>query len=108
MYLTSLGLVKKRHECTPQILQDVHDIVDKEKEISQLYANLPEVTKKVVNQWTNNQTYVSAAEVQREEISNHNVVDLDINTTTDKNNSWAARAIKDKQTMLTNEELLDF
>jgi hypothetical protein len=107
MHLTSQGLVENRHECSPQRLQDVHLKLDKEKEISQLYANLPEVMKKVVNQWTNNQTYVSAAEVQREEISNHNVVDLDINTTTDKN-SWAERAIKYKQTILTDEELTDF
>jgi hypothetical protein len=64
--------------------------------------------KKVVNGWTNNQSHIFAVEVQKEEISNHNVVDLDINTTTDKNNSWAARAIKYKQTMLTDEELLDF
>ena len=108
MYLTSQGLAQKRHECSPQRLQDVHLILDKEKEISQLYANLPEVMKKVVNLWTNNQTYVYAAEVQREEISNNNVVGLDINTTTDKNNSWAARAIKDMQTMLTDEDLTDF
>ncbi|MGB8036018.1 MAG: hypothetical protein WCF03_19550 [Nitrososphaeraceae archaeon] len=106
-HLSRLGLVQTPHECTPQILQDVHDILDKEKKISELYAKLPEVMKKVVNSWTNNQNYLFAVEVRKEEISNHNVVDLDIITTIDKN-SWAARAIKYKQTMLTEEELLDF
>ena len=62
--------------------------------------------KKVVNSWTNNESYIFAVEVQKEQISNHNIIDLDI-TTTDKN-SWAARAIKYKQTMLTDEELSDF
>jgi hypothetical protein len=107
MCLTSLGLFQTRHECSPQRLQDVNNILDKEKKISQLYADVPEVMKKVVNRWTNNQNYVFTVEVQKEGISNHNVVDLDIITTTDKN-SWAARAIKYKQTMLTDEELSDF
>jgi hypothetical protein len=107
MYLSRLGLVQTPHECTPQILQDVHDILDKEKKVSELYAKLPEVMKKVVNSWTNNQNYLFAVEVRKEEISNHNVVDLDIITITDKN-SWAARAIKYKHTRLTEEELLDF
>ena len=107
MYLSRLGLVQIPHECTPQILQDVHDILDKEKKVSELYAKLPEVMKKVVNSWTNNQNYLFAVEVRKEEISNHNVVDLDIITITDKN-SWAARAIKYKHTRLTEEELLDF
>jgi hypothetical protein len=89
-------------------LQHVHDILDKQKEIPELYANLPEVMKKVVNSWTNNQSYIFAVEVQKEEISNHNVVDLDIIITTTDKNSWAARAIKYKQTMLTDEELSDF
>ena len=108
MYLSRLGLVQTPHECTPQILQDVHDILDKEKKVSELYAKLPEVMKKVVNSWTNNQNYLFAVEVRKEEISNHNVVDLDIIITTTDKNSWAARAIKYKQTMLTDEELSDF
>jgi hypothetical protein len=107
MYLTSLGLIQKRHECSPQRLPDVDNILDKQKQISELYANLPEVMKKVVKSWTNNQNYIFAVEVRKEEISNHNVVDLEIITTTDKNN-WAARAIKYNQTMLTEEELMDF
>jgi hypothetical protein len=106
MCLSSIGLFQTPHQCSPQRLQDVHGILDKETKISQLYANLPEVMKKVVNGWTNNQSHIFAVEVQKEEISNHNVVDLDI-TTIDKN-SWAARALKYKQTMLTEEELLDF
>jgi hypothetical protein len=107
MYLTSLGLVQTRHECSPQRLQDINNILDKQEEISELYANLPEVMKKVVSRWSNNQNYVFAVEVRKEEISNHNITDLDITATLSKN-SWASRAIKDNQTMLTDEELSDF
>jgi hypothetical protein len=39
-----------------------------------LYANLPEVMKNVVSRWSNNQNYLFAVEVQKEQISNHNVV----------------------------------
>jgi hypothetical protein len=43
-------LVTTCHECIPQRLQDVHDIVDKKDKISEVYAKLPEEMKKICYQ----------------------------------------------------------
>ena len=49
---------------------DISHVLPWAIKISELYGNLPEVMKKIVNRWTNNQTYIFAVEVRKEEISN--------------------------------------
>ena len=98
------GIAQIRHKCNSQRLHDIQHILDKEKELSELISRMPAKMKNVVNEWTRNQNYIYAVEVKKEEVaSDHLVTDLQID-----NQSWIARAIKDKQIMLKDEELEDF
>ncbi|HEY6883671.1 MAG TPA: hypothetical protein VI278_06500 [Nitrososphaeraceae archaeon] len=106
LYLDRQGKIAQiRHGCNSQRLHDIQHILDKKKIVLELISQVPGKMKSVVNEWTRNQNYVYAVEVKKEElISDHLVTDLPV---TD-NQSWIARVIKDKQTMLTDEELEDF
>jgi hypothetical protein len=106
LYLDKHGkIIKMHHRCNSQRLQDVQGILDKEKELSELISRIPAKIKTVVNEWTGNQNYIYAVEVKKEELaSNDLLTDLPVTG----NQSWIARAIKDKQTTLTDEELEDF
>ena len=94
-----------QHKCNSQRLHDIQHILDKKKEVSELISQIPGKMKSVVNEWTRNQNYIYAVEVKKEELAvNDLVMDLPVTG----NQSWIARAIKDKQTTLTDQELEDF
>ena len=101
----SRGIFVSAHECDPQRLQDVLFMQEANRHniLYQLHAELPQLMRKVVNEWTKNQNYTFASEVQKQ-IPQDNYTELNITN----ENDWAARAIKDNITILNDDELLDF
>jgi len=97
------GKIETTHTCDSKRLDDAELEPDKDKIISDLYEKLSEVMKKKVNSWTKNSAYVVAIEMSPNAAVN-NCFDI---TPTDENH-WAVRAIKNKQTILTDEEISDF
>ena len=97
------GQIETTHTCNSKRLDDAQLEPNKDKTINDLYDKLPEVMKKKVNSWTGNNAYLVAIEMPPN-VDLNNCFDV---TPTDENH-WAARAIKDKQTILNDEELSDF
>jgi hypothetical protein len=97
------GHVETTHTCNPKRLDDAQLEPNKDKTINDLYEKLPEVMKKKVNSWTNNSAYLVAIEMPPI-VALNNCFEI----TPNNENHWAARAIKDKQTILNDEELSDF
>jgi hypothetical protein len=97
------GLVETRHTCNSKRLADAQLEPNKHKTINDLYEKLPIVMKKKVNSWTEDSAYMVAIEMPPN-------VDLknSFEITPNNENHWAARAIRDKQTLLNDEELSDF
>jgi hypothetical protein len=95
--------IEAKHTCNSKTLSDARVEPDKNKIINDLYEKLPEVMKKKVNSWTENCPYLVASEMPPNVALNNY---FEINPTDDSH--WAVRAIKDKQTILTDEELSDF
>ncbi|MBD0360163.1 MAG: hypothetical protein ICV56_05565, partial [Nitrososphaeraceae archaeon] len=97
------GQIKTTHTCNSKRLDDAQQEPNKDKTINDLYEKLPDVMKKKVNSWTENNAYLVAIEMPPN-------VDLNncFEITPNNENHWAARAIKDKQTILTDEETSDF
>jgi hypothetical protein len=95
--------IETKHTCDSKRLSDARVEPDKNKIINDLYEKLPEIMKKKVNSWTENCPYLVAREMSPN-IALNNC--FEINPTDDSH--WAVRAIKDKQTILTDEELSDF
>ena len=96
------GQVEMTHICDSKRLDNAQLERDKDKTINDLYEKLPEVMKKKVNSWTENSAYLVAIEMPP------NVALNNCEITPNNENHWAARAIKDKQTILNDEELSDF
>jgi hypothetical protein len=97
------GHVEMTHTCNPKRLDDAQLEPNKDKTINDLYEKLPEVMKKKVNSWTENSAYLVAIEMPPN-VALNNCFEI----TPNNENHWAARAIKDKQTILNDEELSDF
>jgi hypothetical protein len=97
------GNVEMKHQCSSKRLNDVQQKPDKDKIITDLYKILPEVMKKTVKSWINNQTRIVAIEVPSHTTANNC---FDLSPTNE--NHWAARVVKDKQAFLNDEELSEF
>jgi hypothetical protein len=97
------GQIETTHTCNFKRLDDDQLEPNKDKTINDLYEKLPKVMKKRVNSWTGNNAYLVAIEMPPN-VDLNNCFDV---TPTDENH-WAARAIKDKQTILNDEEISDF
>ena len=97
------GQVVMTHTCNSERLADAQLELNKDKTINDLYEQLPIVMKKKVNSWTENSAYLVAIEMPPN-VALNNCVEI----TPNNENHWAARAIKDKQTILNDEELSDF
>ena len=95
--------IKTTHVCNSKRLHDAQLEPNKDKTINDLYEKLPEVMKKKVNLWTENSAYLVAIEMPPK-VALKNSFEI----TPNNENHWAARAIKDKQTILNDEELSDF
>lgn len=97
------GQIETTHRCNYKRLADAQLELDKDKKISDLYERLPQVLKNAVKSWTKNSTYIVAIEIpQNAPICNY----IEIIPNDEKH--WAARAIKDNQTIVNDEELSDF
>jgi hypothetical protein len=97
------GQIETKHTCNSERLSDAQLEPDKNKTIADLYKKLPEVMKKKVNSWTESTAYLVALEMPPNFAVNNS---FEINPT-DKNH-WAVRAIKNRPTILNDEELSDF
>jgi hypothetical protein len=97
------GQIEAKHRCNSKLLDDARLEPDKDKIITNQYKRVSEIMKKNVNSWTNNSAYVVSIEIPPNAAVN-NCFEI---TPTDENH-WAARAIKNKQTILIDEEILDF
>jgi hypothetical protein len=97
------GQNESKHMCNSKRLDDARLEPNKDKTINDLYEKLSEIMKKKVNSWTENSAYLVAIEMLPN-VALNNCCEI---TPTDENH-WAARAIKDKQTILNDEELSDF
>jgi hypothetical protein len=97
------GHVEMTHTHNSKRVADAELEADKDKIITNQHEKLPEIMKKKVKSWTNNSAYLVAIEMSPN-VALNNCFDI---TPTDENH-WAVRAIKDKQTILNDEELSDF
>ena len=97
------GQVVMTHTCNSERLADAQLELNKDKTINDLYEQLPIVMKKKVNSWTENSAYLVAIEMPPN-VDLTNCSEIMPNN----ENHWAARTIKDKQTILNDEELSDF
>ena len=97
------GHVEMTHTHNSKRLDDAELDADKDKIITNQHEKLPEIMKKKVKSWTNNSAYLVAIGMPPN-IALNNCFDI---TPTDENH-WAVRAIKDKQTILNDEDLSDF
>jgi hypothetical protein len=97
------GQVETTHTCYFKRLDDAQLEPNKDKTINDLYEKLPEVMKKKVNSWTENSAYLVAIEMPPSAAVNNS-----FEISPPDENHWAMRAIKDKQTILNDEELSDF
>jgi hypothetical protein len=99
----ALNPIQTRHSCNMESLVEIqHHKEDKEKVLIDLYRNqLPSVMLKAVREWTGNQTSLKAVEVSMP------LDGCDIITVSNLK-QWVMRAIRDRVTLLTDEELKDF
>ncbi|MCC2647484.1 MAG: hypothetical protein K0R16_287 [Nitrososphaeraceae archaeon] len=97
------GQIEAKHRCNSKLLADAQLEPDKDKVIANQYKKLSEIMKKKVNLWTKNSAHVVSIEIPPN-VALNNCFDI---TPTDENH-WAARAIKNKQTILNNDEIPDF
>ena len=97
------GQIEITHTCNSKLLDDAQLKLDKDKTITDQHEKLPEIMKKKVNSWTENSAYLVAIEMPPY-VGLNSCFEI---TPTDDSH-WAVRAIKDKQTILNDEELSDF
>jgi hypothetical protein len=97
------GQIKTTHTCNSKRLDDAQLDPNKDKTINDLDEKLAEVMKKKVNSWTENCAYLVAIGMLPN-IALNNCFEI---TPTDENH-WAARATKNKKTILNDDELSDF
>src|SRR5919112_3858947 len=97
------GQIETTHTCNSKILDDAQLEPSKNKVINEIYEKLPEVMKERVNSWTENSAYLLAIEMPPSVALNNT---LEITSTDDSH--WASRAIKNKRTILNDDELSDF
>ncbi len=97
------GQLETKHTCNSKILSDIQRHPGKDNIITKQHEKLHELMKKKVNSWTNNSAYLVAVEMPPNAVVNNS---FEITPTDDSH--WATRAIKDKQTILNDEELSDF
>jgi hypothetical protein len=97
------GQIETIHTCNSKRLDDAQLEPNRKKTITDQQQKLPEYMKKKVNSWTKNSAYLVAMKMP----SNAAVKNSFEITPTDENH-WASRAVKDKQTILNDEELSDF
>jgi hypothetical protein len=91
------------HTCDFERLMEIqHHILDKENVLRDLYSNeLPGVMLSAVREWTGNKTSIKAVEVSIPA----DICDL---ITVSDPKRWVTRAILERVTHLTDEELIDF
>jgi hypothetical protein len=97
------GQIETKHTCNSKRLADAELKADKDKIITNQHEELPEYMKRKVNSWTNNSAYLVAIEMPP-----NAAVKNSFEISPPDENHWAMRAIKDKQTILNDEELSDF
>jgi hypothetical protein len=97
------GQIETKHTCNSKTLSDIHLNPGKDKIITNQYEKLIEYMKKKVISWTKNSAYLVALEMPPDAAVNNS---FEITPTDDSH--WAARAIKNKRTTLTDKELSDF
>ncbi len=95
--------IKTKHRCNSKLLADAQLEPDKDKIITNQHKKLSEVMKRNVNTWTKNSAYVISIEIPPNAAVNNS-----FEITPNDENHWAARAIKNKQTILNDEEIADF
>ncbi|MDQ3977646.1 MAG: hypothetical protein M3264_14075, partial [Thermoproteota archaeon] len=95
--------IKTKHMCNPELLADAQLEPDKDKIITDQHKKLSEIMKKNVNTWTKNSAYLVAIE-----IPSNAAVNNCFEITPNDENHWATRTIKNKQTILNDEEIADF
>ena len=95
--------IKTRHRCNPKLLANAQLEPDKDKIITDQHKKLSEIMKKNVNTWTKNSAYLVAIEIPP-----NTAVNNCFEITPNDENHWAARTIKNKQTILNDEEIPDF
>lgn len=99
----ALNPIQTRHSCNLERLMEIrHHKVDKENVLSDLYRNqLPGMMLSAVREWTENKTSLKAVEVSMP------VDGCDLITVSNLKR-WVTRAIHERFTPLTDEELNDF
>jgi len=99
-------IIDPEHFCDPKRIAKIQEHGENERQIiiQDLHRKLPEEMKKAVKVWTGNTTYLIS--LQLKEI-NKNSIDL---TKIIHNNidHWTIRAMKEGQTVIDDNELLDF
>jgi hypothetical protein len=97
------GQIETAHICNSKRLDDAQLKSNKDKTINNLNEKLPEVMKKKVNSWTQNSASLLAIEMPPN-VAFNNCCEI----TPTNENHWAARAIKNRRTILNDDELSDF
>jgi hypothetical protein len=103
-YNKSREIFRSTHDCDPKRLQSVVEEANRDKIFYEMNTKLPEVMRNVVNEWTRNQNYAFASEIEKQQIPHDNCIELNVT----HENDWALRAIKYNLTNLNDQELLDF
>jgi hypothetical protein len=100
---TTLNLIQTRHRCYMERLMEIPaQILDKEHVLSDLYENqLPAEMLGAVRRWTNNQCTLNAIEIST-------LTDGFSLIAVSNRKQWITRAINERVTHLTDNELKDF
>jgi hypothetical protein len=97
------GQPERMHTCNSKTLDDSQLESNMDKTIKNVNDKLPELMKKKVNSWTQNSASLLAIEMPPK-VAFKNCFEI----TPTNENHWAARAIKNKRTILNDDELSDF
>jgi hypothetical protein len=95
-------IIDPEHFCDPKRIAKIQQHEENEKQIiiQDLESKLPEEMRKAVKLWTGNNTYLISLRLKE---INKNSIDL-----TEDIDHWTIRAMKEGQTVLDDNELLDF
>ncbi|HYX55299.1 MAG TPA: hypothetical protein VE818_04005 [Nitrososphaeraceae archaeon] len=97
------GQTERKHTCDSKRLDDAQLEPNKDKTITDMYEKLREIMKEKVNSWTKKSAYIVAID-----LSSNAELNNSFEITPTHENHWAARATKNKQTILNDEEIQDF
>jgi hypothetical protein len=98
----SMKPVPTMHICSNERIIEVQQEIHKKKEVTAaLFGEILEVTFLVVKQWTRARPLLKVAEIPSmlQGLQNFKVIDI---------KNWAIRAIRNRSTLLSEEELADF